>query len=156
MKTIEEWLTLYGRDHQNPTNKLIHWLCVPTIMFSVIGLFWCIPVTWRLTMPWLNIGTIFYALALIFYSRLSIPLFIGFLLIGGVMLVLNWKLYELLGAGMYSLILVGVFVVAWIFQFIGHNMEGQKPSFLEDVQFLLIGPAWILSFIYKKLGINYK
>jgi uncharacterized membrane protein YGL010W len=65
-------------------------------------------------------------------------------------------LYELLGATSYLYILIGIFVVAWIFQFIGHKAEGQKPSFFEDVQFLLIGPAWILSFIYNKLGINYK
>jgi uncharacterized membrane protein YGL010W len=48
-----------------------------------------------------------------------------------------------------------VFVVAWIGQFYGHKVEGKKPSFLKDIQFLLIGPAWLLHFIYRRLGIPY-
>ena len=48
-----------------------------------------------------------------------------------------------------------IFIIAWVGQFIGHKIEGQKPSFFEDIQFLLIGPAWIISFIYKKMGINF-
>ena len=47
------------------------------------------------------------------------------------------------------------FIIAWVGQFIGHKIEGQKPSFFEDLQFLLIGPAWLISFIYKKIGIKY-
>jgi uncharacterized membrane protein YGL010W len=53
------------------------------------------------------------------------------------------------------LISILIFAVAWIGQFIGHNIEGKKPSFLKDLQFLLIGPMWLLSFIYKKLNIAY-
>ena len=48
-----------------------------------------------------------------------------------------------------------LFVVGWLFQFIGHKVEGKKPSFFEDLQFLLIGPAWLLAAIYRKLGIRY-
>jgi uncharacterized membrane protein YGL010W len=48
-----------------------------------------------------------------------------------------------------------VFIITWIFQFIGHTIEGQKPSFLKDLQFLLIGPIWLLGFILKKIGIKY-
>jgi uncharacterized membrane protein YGL010W len=50
---------------------------------------------------------------------------------------------------------LALFIVAWIFQFIGHKIEGKKPSFFKDLQFLLIGPAWLLSFIYQKVGIRY-
>lgn len=154
MKTVDDWLLLYGRDHQNPTNKLIHWFCVPVIMFTVLGLLWCIPVRIAGT-SWINVATIFYAFALIFYLRLSIPLFFGFLLIGGIMLWLNSVLYNSIGAEVYLYILIGIFVVAWILQFIGHKIEGQKPSFFEDMQFLLIGPAWLMHFVFKKLGIKY-
>jgi uncharacterized membrane protein YGL010W len=52
-------------------------------------------------------------------------------------------------------IFLGLFVLAWIGQFIGHQIEGHKPSFLKDVVFLLIGPAWLMHFIYKKLDIAY-
>jgi uncharacterized membrane protein YGL010W len=48
-----------------------------------------------------------------------------------------------------------IFFVAWIGQFYGHKVEGKKPSFLKDIQFLLIGPAWLMHFIYKRLGIPY-
>lgn len=152
MKTIDEWLTLYGRDHQNPTNKLIHWFCVPVIMFTVLGLLWCIPFHPN---DWLNVATIFYAFALIFYFRLSVSIFLGFILAGGLMLYGNAALYNQFGASTYAYILLGVFVVAWIFQFIGHKIEGQKPSFFEDLQFLLIGPAWLMHFVFKKIGIKY-
>ncbi|MDB5226111.1 MAG: hypothetical protein JWN78_304 [Bacteroidota bacterium] len=154
MKTVDDWLLLYGRDHQNPTNKLIHWFCVPVIMFTVLGLLWCIPLHYG-TSGWINAATIFYAFALIFYLRLSIPLFAGFLVIGGIMLYLNSLLYNSIGAETYLYILIGVFVFAWILQFIGHKIEGQKPSFFEDMQFLLIGPAWLMHFVFKKMGIKY-
>ena len=48
-----------------------------------------------------------------------------------------------------------MFFLAWILQFIGHKIEGKKPSFIKDIQFLLIGPAWLLGFIYKKIGIKF-
>jgi uncharacterized membrane protein YGL010W len=57
--------------------------------------------------------------------------------------------------GMLAYISLAVFVVAWIVQFYGHKIEGKKPSFLKDVQFLMIGPAWLMHFIYKKIGIGY-
>jgi len=154
MKTIDEWLSLYGRDHQNPANKLIHWICVPVIFFTVLGLFWCIPVP--AVMDPINFGIIVYALALIFYFRLSIPLFAGFLITGALCLAFNSALFIYFGRLHYAIILGVVFVLAWIGQFIGHKLEGQKPSFFEDVQFLLIGPAWLLHFIYQKIGISYK
>ena len=48
-----------------------------------------------------------------------------------------------------------IFVGAWIGQFIGHKLEGKKPSFFNDLQFLMIGPAWLMGFIYRKLNIKY-
>ena len=47
---------------------------------------------------------------------------------------------------------IGVFVVAWIGQFIGHKIEGRRPSFLTDLVYLLVGPLWTLSKLYKRLG----
>jgi uncharacterized membrane protein YGL010W len=84
-------------------------------------------------------------------------MFAGFIVVGGAMLWGNNAIFEMTGrdAGQMALVSLGIFVVAWIGQFIGHKIEGKKPSFLEDVQFLLIGPAWLLHFIYKKVGIGY-
>jgi uncharacterized membrane protein YGL010W len=160
MKGIQSWLDEYGVSHQNPTNKAIHWICVPLIMFSIIGLFMIIPFPTILN-GWINVASIFLILALLFYLRLSIPMFLGFFIIGGGMLLGNKALLEAnllsfsnVAQGHLVLMLI-VFLGAWIGQFIGHKIEGVKPSFFKDLQFLLIGPAWLLHFIFKKLGISY-
>ena len=154
-KTIDQWLEEYGRSHQNPINKLIHWICVPLIMFSLIGLLRSIPFNYDLIFNEkvfsINVPIIFLLLVIMYYFKLSKSLsmgmiFISFLLIKGInlLLLLNLSLWQ------SSLF---IFVIAWTGQFIGHKIEGEKPSFFEDIQFLLIGPAWLLSFIYKKFNI---
>jgi uncharacterized membrane protein YGL010W len=52
------------------------------------------------------------------------------------------------------IVYLSIFVITWIFQFVGHKIEGKKPSFLKDLQFLLIGPIWLLHFVLKKLELN--
>ena len=155
-KTMQWYLDKYSESHRNETNKLIHWICVPSIMFSIIGLIFAIPFPLEhgLLTNW---AAILIALALVYYLRLSIPMFIGFFVVMGLLLLGVYTLYEGLGENRSQLALVslGIFVIAWIGQFIGHKIEGKKPSFLEDLQFLLIGPAWLLHFIYRKLGIRY-
>lgn len=156
MRTIDEWLALYARDHQNPLNKRIHWVCVPVIFYTIIGLLSCVPMPWSGNLPWLNLGWFAVVFSLVFYFRLSLMLALGFLIVGIAVLGANWWLMVQLGTGTYAKLLLAAFVIAWIFQFIGHKAEGQKPAFFEDLQFLLIGPAWVLAYIYDQLGINYK
>jgi uncharacterized membrane protein YGL010W len=155
-KTMQWFLDKYGESHQNATNKLIHWVCVPAIMFSLFGLVYAIPfpVERSLFMNW---AAVLLAAALLYYLRLSLAMFAGFILVGGLMLLGNNAIYEAVGrnAGQLAFIYLLIFAIAWIGQFIGHKIEGKKPSFLEDVQFLLIGPAWLLHFIYQKVGIRY-
>ncbi|MDP2189695.1 MAG: DUF962 domain-containing protein [Sphingobacteriaceae bacterium] len=160
MRKIDQLLHEYGDSHQDATNKMVHWVCVPLIMFSLIGLLWNIPVTGvkfllgQAQNPWINWGVLFLLLASLYYVRLSFSLFIGMLLLCWGMAFGNLKLQEL-GASAHVFISIGIFVVAWIGQFIGHKIEGKKPSFLKDLQFLLVGPAWLMHFIYKKMGIPY-
>ncbi|HRH56453.1 MAG TPA: DUF962 domain-containing protein [Chitinophagales bacterium] len=158
MKTIDDWLMLYGRDHQNPTNKLIHWVCVPVILFTVFGLLMSVPFP-TIANGWINAATIVFVAALAFYFRLSFPIFAGMAVVGCLMLAANrflaTNVLPHIGLNLWQFSAI-VFVIAWIFQFIGHKVEGQKPSFLEDMQFLLIGPIWLLHFLYKKVGIPYK
>ena len=155
-KTMDWFLEKYGESHQNPTNKIIHWFCVPAIMFSLFGLLYAIPFPVERGL-FTNWAAVFYVGTLLYYLRLSIPMFIGFIPIGIAMLFGIDAIYHAVGgsASMLAYVSLGIFVVAWIIQFIGHKIEGAKPSFLEDVQFLMIGPAWLLHFIYKKVGINY-
>ena len=151
MKPIEQWIEEYGKSHQNPTNKAIHWLCVPLIMLSLLALISIIPFPIK-NYSLLNWTMIFLLFAVIFYLRLSISVAIGMLLIAiGMIASINW--IKLIDGEVWRLSLA-IFIIAWIGQFIGHKIEGKKPSFFEDIQFLLIGPAWLLSFIYKKIGIK--
>lgn len=145
MKTIDQWLEEYGESHQNPTNKLIHWFCVPLITFCVIGLFWY-------ANPLLACA--FMGFALFFYMRLSIKLAVAMTLMVTLMLGCVLELQRM-GSDVLLWTTLGIFVVSWIFQFIGHHIEGKKPSFLKDVQFLLIGPLWVICFLFRRLGIRY-
>jgi len=159
MRKIDELLEEYGESHKNETNKLIHWICVPAIFFSVVGLVFSIPSgILAEALPFLgnfaNWATMALLLILMYYLSLSPPLSLGMLLYASICLALAHFL-DITYPGKLLLISVGVFVVAWIFQFYGHKIEGKKPSFLKDLQFLLIGPAWLMHFIYKKIGLGY-
>ena len=156
MRNLESLLSQYGESHMNATNKLIHWVCVPAIMFSLFTLLFSIPFFTERTFL-ANWAMVVLLLALLYYARLSMIMFVGFVVIGLLMIWGINQLYAASGfnAGKLALYGVIIFVVAWIGQFIGHKIEGKKPSFLQDMQFLLIGPAWLLSFIFKKVGIQY-
>jgi uncharacterized membrane protein YGL010W len=158
MRKIDALLHEYGLSHQNATNKLIHWFCVPAIFFSIVGLVFSIPVgPLPELMPFLgsfaNWATITLVIVLIYYVTLSGPLTLGMLFFS--VLCLALANYMALTFGYLWAISLGVFVLAWIIQFYGHKIEGKKPSFLKDIQFLMIGPAWLMHFIYKKWGLSY-
>ncbi|MCY7350688.1 MAG: DUF962 domain-containing protein [Cytophagaceae bacterium] len=154
MRTIQTWLDEYGESHKNPTNKLVHWICVPTICFTVIGLLYSIKLPIELWAGYsLNVAHIVLTLVLLYYIRMSVTLSIGLLLF----LLLCMTICSAIERSGVSLPItcVVLFVAAWLGQFWGHKIEGKKPSFLKDIQFLMIGPAWLMSFIYRKLGIPY-
>lgn len=147
----------YGESHQNKINKTIHWIAVPSIVFSLLGMIWSIPFPSQLLpdsiAPFFNWATIGIALALYYYYRLSATLAFAMVLLTFVMALLIVQI-EQSGMVLWQVSLA-VFVIAWIFQFIGHKIEGKKPSFIDDVQYLLIGPLWLLHFVFKKLNIPY-
>lgn len=155
-KTADQWFAEYGESHQDHTNELIHWICVPTIFYCVLGLVYSIPVPAELAggAPWFNWALPAVAVAAVFYVRLSPPLSVGLLLFMAACYgLLMWQARACPVAVWKTSL--ALFVLAWIGQFIGHKIEGKKPSFFKDVQFLLVGPAWLLSFIYRKLGVRY-
>jgi len=159
MRRIDELLAEYGESHQNATNKAIHWICVPLIFFSVVGLIASIPSGPIQALlgegnPYANWATVVLVLVTVYYVTLSIPLSIGLVLFALVCVFLTNLIITLNVAPLWAVSL-GIFVVAWIGQFYGHKVEGKKPSFFKDVQFLMIGPAWLMHFIYKRLGIPY-
>ena len=155
MRSVEQWLSEYGESHQNASNKLLHWICVPVIVVSLVGLLWSLPVPQAMSeiSPLLNWGTLLLVAGVVYYLLMSVSLAVGMALF--VVLVtlsvawldrLPWPLW---------LVCLALFVVAWIGQYIGHHYEGKRPSFFKDVQFLMIGPLWLLSFVYRKLRIPY-
>lgn len=149
MQSLQTWFDQYGESHRNPVNKTIHWICVPVIFFTIIGMLSCIPFHIGL----FHAGTVALAAGLLFYLRLSWRMFIGMLLFSILILAGVYEV-NLLFTQPVCLDLI-VFGLAWVGQFIGHGIEGKKPSFLHDLQFLLIGPAWLMGFIYRRLGIVY-
>ena len=154
-RTMQDWLDAYGASHQNPLNKKIHWICVPLIFISIVGLLWSIPLPETFSdKPWLNMATIMLVPVMIFYGRLSVPLTIGMTVWCLACFVMCIAYESVMRIPMWHSSLV-VFLFAWLGQFYGHKIEGVKPSFFEDIQFLMIGPAWLMSFIYQRLGIRY-
>jgi len=156
MQTITSLLDEYGDSHQNRANKVIHWICVPVIVWTVVALLWSIPFPSSVkvaTVP-VNWATIGLVLAQVYYFRLSLRLGLGLLAYNLLMVwitvwvesISSWPLWQLA---------LAVFVLAWIGQFIGHIFEGKRPSFFKDMQFLLIGPAWLMSFIYRRFHIAF-
>lgn len=160
MRKIDRLLLEYGDSHQHATNKAVHWICVPAIMFSLLGLLWNVPPGPLLLIPglkdaaWGNWSVLLLLFASVYYLRLSVTLFVGMVFISLAMIYGNLVLNEM-GSNTHLAISFLVFGVAWVGQFIGHKIEGKKPSFLKDLQFLLVGPAWLMHFVFKKIGISY-
>ena len=154
---IDQLFEEYADSHQNQTNKFIHWICVPLIFFTIVGFISLIPAP-HFCAPYFGCISIASIVALflvtIFYFTLSWRISLIMLLI---MLLLEHFAYAINVHFKENswIIYLSIFVITWIFQFIGHKIEGKKPSFLKDLQFLLVGPIWLLHFILKKIGIPY-
>lgn len=141
VRLIDHLLTHYGESHQNPRNELIHFIAIPMIVFSLIGvLHWLHP----------NLALIAIAGSIVYYARLSTIFMVAMTLAAA----LGLYLAGLLGEALLP-VSVAVFVLSWIFQFIGHKIEGKKPSFFEDLQYLLVGPLFVLSKLFIKLGVKW-
>jgi uncharacterized membrane protein YGL010W len=155
MRTAAEWLDDYGESHRNPTNKALHWICVPVIAWCVTGLLWLLPFpeAIRAVHPAANWAGVAVLATIAYYAVLSPRLAIG---AAPLLLTFLWSIGAVARTSTLSLwtICLGLFVVAWIGQFIGHAVEGKRPSFFKDLQFLMIGPLWLLADLYRRLGIR--
>lgn len=152
MKTLQQWFDDYAVSHQNDTNQKIHYICVPAIFFSIVGMLMSIPHTFLqnligLDNPFIeNWGTIALIFVLVFYIRLSFSTFLKMFVFSALCVIGNYYLGNYTPLFFTSL---AIFVLAWIGQFYGHHVEGMKPSFIKDLQFLLIGPAWVFEKLMK-------
>lgn len=153
MRTLDQWFEEYGASHKDPKNKLIHYVCVPAIYFSIVGLLMSIPPSFPVNSLHLGIPLFenwaFVALILVssFYLRLSVSMAIKMTLFSFFCLIGNYYLSKFAPLSITSIL---IFTIAWIGQFYGHKIEGKKPSFFKDLQFLLIGPAWVVENLFSK------
>ena len=141
-RTIDALLAQYAESHRNPTNELIHFVCIPVIVFTLLGILWSIH-------PLAAVAAVLAAL--VYYVRLSRPFAFGMLLLSALMLGILAMMPPLTVLPLS----IAIFVLAWIGQFIGHKIEGKKPSFFDDLRFLLIGPLFVLGFLYRRLHLAY-
>jgi uncharacterized membrane protein YGL010W len=152
MKSIQQWYDEYAESHQNPTNQKMHFINVPIIYFSIIGLFMSINPSFLqekigLANPLIeNWATILLIFILTFYLRLSFSVFLKMFVFSVISVVGNYYIQQNFNLLYISIIL---FVLAWAGQFYGHKIEGKKPSFFKDLQFLLIGPPWVFKKMFK-------
>jgi uncharacterized membrane protein YGL010W len=164
LRSVDAWLVDYGASHRNRINKRIHWVCVPIIAWSLIALLWAIPAP-RVTpttadllvhsrQEYFNWAVFVVAAVIAYYAVLSVRLALGAAVFFAAAIV-SIAALERSGVGPLWLIAVVLSLLAWIGQFIGHYIEGARPSFLKDLQFLLIGPLWLVADLYRRIGIRY-
>jgi uncharacterized membrane protein YGL010W len=141
MRRVDRLFESYGRYHQDPVNKMLHWICVPLIVWSVLGMLWAAsPVA----------ACVAIAATILFYLFLSLTLAIGMLVV-----VAGMALTLVLLGDRVLLVSLPTFAAAWIGQFIGHAIEGRKPAFVDDLRSFLVAPAWLLGDLYRRLGLRY-
>ena len=153
-RPIDRWFQNYSGDHRNETNQLIHVVAVPAILWSVVALLWCIPIFGTLFKSGIWAALAMFG-AWMFYNRLSRPIGYGMLVVFFTFGCLCRLLEQRFGLQVLLWLAIGVFVVAWIAQFIGHKIEGKKPSFFTDVVYQLIGPIWVRAKFYRRMGWKY-
>lgn len=144
-RQVGRLLAHYGESHQNPKNELIHFMAIPLIMLSLLGMMFALH-------PW--VASLFVAASMVYYLRLSL-VFLGTMVLWSAILL---ALVHAMGERVLPLSLslaLAIFVGAWILQFVGHKLEGKKPSFFEDIQYLWVGPLFVLSKLFGKLGIRW-
>jgi len=156
MRTLKQFLDEYQESHQNPLNAAIHYLCVPAIFFSTLALLWLLPLGRWLGLapdiaPWVNPVTIGALPVGLFYLRLSF---------GSFAMMTLWFAASILGilaiqSSGASLLWIGLatWLLAWVVQIYGHKVEGAKPSLVDDLVFLLIGPLFVMHKLYRRVGL---
>jgi uncharacterized membrane protein YGL010W len=155
MRSINDWFASYAADHQNATNRAIHWVCVPMIMWAVIAALWTIP---PILPQWFKPGlwaVLAMFAAFLFYHRLSRNLGYAMAIVLVVSGAIAWATYRALGRRDMLILVTALFVLAWVGQFIGHAIEGRRPAFFTNVMQLLIGPAWLMGKLLQRFGIAY-
>ncbi len=146
MQSLNGWLQDYERSHRHPVNRTLNWICLPQTAFAIwLGLK-CVPLGNEI----INVATLAGLGAWLLYLRLSPPLALGMIVVlpalyAGVVAV------ETISGRYAPWLALAIFVEAWISQLIGRDVEGTRPTLIEDLRFLLVGPLWLLADVYRGL-----
>ena len=151
MKTLTDQLANYAAYHRDPRNIATHFIGIPMIVLAVATL---------LARPSLMVGglsltpaLVVSVLAVLYYLRLDLR----FGILMGALMALNLYVAQWLAAGSTTLWLtsgIGLFIVGWAFQFVGHYYEGRKPAFVDDIMGLIIGPLFVVAEVVFALGLR--
>jgi uncharacterized membrane protein YGL010W len=142
-RRVDQLLAHYGESHTHPTNELIHYVAIPLIMLSLVGMMFALHPA---------VAYLFMGASMVYYVPLSMVFLAAMAVVAAAMLGV---IHLMDAAGVLLGASVAIFVVAWVFQFIGHKIEGKKPSFFEDIQYLWVGPLFVLSKLFAKLSIRW-
>lgn len=153
MAETDSWLTDYGKSHRNITHAPVYWTSALVLVFGTVGLLWSLPVPAEFIeiSPILNWGTTFLLATVVYYFIISLPLAIGMLPFIVVVVIfevwLQWSPYSAVHAssGLLTAGLVGLYL--------GHYRGAGLIGVVRDVQLMMIAPVWLLSRIYRRLGI---
>ena len=140
VRPVDRLIGQYAESHRHPVNLVIHWICVPIIV-------WCVLAFAFAAHPYVAYAGA--AVALAYYLTLSIPLALAMAFFSAFAL---WTLPLVPHPAIVAAVL---FVVTWILQFYGHYVEGKKPSFLDDLRFLMVGPVFLLAKAFRRAGLRY-
>lgn len=140
-RRVDQLLAHYEASHRNPTNEIIHFIAIPLIMLSLVGMMFALH-------PY--VAYAFIAASMVYYLRLSLVFLITMLLWSALSVAVLFAMGPLVLE-----LSVAIFIGAWVLQFIGHKLEGKKPSFFEDIQYLWVGPLFVLSKLFTQLGLRW-
>ncbi len=149
------WLQHYEDTHQDLTYPMVYWAAVPMVVLGTVGILWNLPIPDQFfeISPLLNWGTAFLMATAVYYFIISVSLAIGMLpFLLGIAGVQNW-----LTNSDYSplRVSIGLLVAGIIGLWMGHRNQGSLRPVLRDLQLMMIGPAWLLSVLYRRIGIPF-
>ena len=153
MSKSTDWLERYEQSHSNLRYPMLYWAAVPTVVLGIVGVLWALPIPDEFydISPLFNWGTAFLMVSAVYYFIISLSLAIGMLpfLIG----VAAFEMW--LAASDYALLNLstGLLVAGIIGLWLGHPRRGALINVARDLQMMMIGPVWLLSVVYRRLGI---
>jgi uncharacterized membrane protein YGL010W len=152
MNKLVDLLAQYASYHRDRRNILTHLFGIPMIVLSLMVLL-ARPTLFTLGGVAVNPGMVISAVLAVYYLKLDLRM--GAVMTVVLALGLDVALYTApLGIAAWLALGLGLFVVGWIIQFLGHHYEGRKPAFVDDVIGLIIGPLFVLAEVAFFLGLR--